>query len=240
MRPIRNFLMLVVIAAGIPGLGHAQSSDEKRLSITKDVMADFAHGEVVSVRARFSDDLKDSVSETDLKTAQQKMVEDAGNFQSQISQTTRTVQGEPLYVSKSQFEHFKVELKLSFDEANRITDFRIAPVSDLSPEAMEASARAVADLLHREHFAEVNSKFTDRMKESMPTDRLQGSWMHVMTHLGPFKNIRSARKDPESDRVDVRCDFENGPIIVRVAFDPFGKISGLWMLPVETEKDSQI
>jgi hypothetical protein len=29
-------------------------------------------------------------------------------------------------------------------------------------------------------------------------------------------------------------------MIVRVAFDPFGKISGLWMLPAETEKDSQI
>jgi hypothetical protein len=239
MRPIRNFLLLMIIL-GIPGYGHAQASDEKRLSITKDAMAEFAHGEAASVRARFSDVLKDSVSESDLKSVQQKMMEDAGTFQSQISQSTRTVQGEPVYVSKSQFEHFKVELKLSFDDANRITDFRIGPVSDLSPEAMEASARAIAGLLHQEHFAEVNAKFTDRMKESMPTDRLQGSWMHVMAHLGPFKSIRSARKDPESDRVDVRCEFENGPMIVRVAFDPFGKISGLWMLPAETEKDSQI
>ena len=240
MRPLRNFLLLFAIAIAIPGVGRAQSADEKRLSITKDVMAEFARGEIAAVRERFSADLKDSVSENDLKNAREKMGDAAGTFGSQISQTARTVQGGPVYVSKSQFEHFKVELKLSFDDANRITDFRIAPVSDLNPEAMEATARAVADLLHREHFAEVNSQFTDRMKESMPTDRLQGSWMHVMTHLGPFKSIRSARKDPESDRVDVRCEFENGPIIVRVAFDPFGKISGLWMLPVETEKDSQI
>ena len=240
MRPLRNVLLLFAIAVAIPGVGHAQSSDEKRLSITKDVMAEFARGEIAAVRERFSADLKDSISENDLKSAREKMGDAAGTFQSQISQTARTVQGEPVYVSKSQFERFKVELKLSYDEANRITDFRIAPVSDLDPAAMEASARAVADLLHQEQFSEVNSKFTDRMKESMPTDRLQGSWMHVMTHLGPFKNIRSARKDPESDRVDVRCEFENGPIIVRVAFDPFGKISGLWMLPVETEKDSQI
>jgi hypothetical protein len=59
-------------------------------------------------------------------------------------------------------------------------------------------------------------------------------------HLGPFRSIQLARKDPESDRVDVRCVFENGPMIVRIAFDPSGKISGLWMLPAETEKDSQI
>ena len=47
-----------------------------------------------------------------------------------------------------------------------------------------------------------------------------------MMHLGPFKNIRAARKDPEFDRVDVRCEFENGPMIVRIAFDPSGKIAG--------------
>ena len=89
-------------------------------------------------------------------------------------------------------------------------------------------------------FSEVSTRFNDQMKERMPTDRLEASWMHVMMHLGPFKNIRAARKDPEFDSVDVRCEFENGPMIVRIAFDPSGKIEGLWMLPAETEKDSQI
>jgi hypothetical protein len=40
--------------------------------------------------------------------------------------------------------------------------------------------------------------------------------------------------------VDVRCIFENGPMIVRIAFDPSGKISGLWMIPAEPEKDSEV
>ena len=244
MHPLRNFLLLFAIVFGIHGAALAQTpnakGDEKRLSITKEVTTDFAHGDVGSVRGRFSEDLKDAVSEADLKAAREELGGAAGAFQSQISQTTRTVQGAPIYVSKSQFEHFKVELKMMFDDADRITDFRIAPLSDLSPENMEAAARAVAELLRQEQFAEVDAKFNERMKESMPTERLQGSWMHVMTHLGPFKSIRSARKDPESDRVDVRCEFENGPMIVRVAFEPSGKISGLWMLPAETEKDSQI
>ena len=41
MRPFRNFLLLLTIILGIQGLAHAQTSDEKRLSITKDVMDDF-------------------------------------------------------------------------------------------------------------------------------------------------------------------------------------------------------
>jgi hypothetical protein len=240
MRPLRNFLLLVSIVLSIQGLANAQTSDEKRLSITKDVMDEFAHGGLASVRERFSAELKDSVSESDLKGAREELAGVAGAFQAQISQTTRTVQGAPIYVSKSQFEHYKVELKLMFDDSNAITYFRIAPISDVSPETMEASAKTITDLLRQHQFSEVNTRFNDEMKGRMPTDRLEGSWMHVMMHLGPFKNIRVARKDPEFDRVDVRCEFENGPMIVRIAFDPSGKIAGLWMLPAETEKDSQI
>jgi len=240
MRPLRNFLLLLTIISGMQGLVHAQTSDEKRLSITKDVMDDFARGAIAPIRERFSADLKDSVSESDLKSAREELTGVAGEFQSQISQTTRTVQGAPVYVSKSQFEHYKVEMKLMFDDTNQIIYFRIAPISDVSPETMEASAKAITDLLRQQQFKEVNTRFNEQMKESMPAERLEASWMHVMMHLGPFKNIRVARKDPEFDRVDVRCDFENGPMIIRIAFDPSGKIAGLWMLPAQTEKDSQI
>jgi hypothetical protein len=179
------------------------------------------------------------VSVSDLKDARDELIGVAGAFQAQISQSARTVQGAPIYVSKSQFEHFKVELKLMFDDSDQIIRFRIAPISDVSPETMEASARAIADLLGQRQFKEVSTRFNDQMKETMPPDRLEASWAHVMMHLGPYKSIKAARKDPELDRVDVRCVFENGPMIVRIAFDPSGKISGLWMIPAEPEKDSE-
>ena len=239
MRRLRNFLLVLLTILGTQGLAHAQTSDEKRLSITKDVMDEFASGGIASVHDRFSADLKDSVSESDLKAARDELAGVAGAFQAQISQTTRTVQGAPIYVSKSQFEHFKVELKLMFDDTDQITYFRIAPVSDVTPESMEASARAITHLLGQQQFKEVSTRFNDQMKETMPPERLEASWTHVMMHLGPFKSIKVARKDPEFDRVDVRCVFENGPMVVRIAFDPSGKIAGLWMLPAEPEKDSQ-
>jgi hypothetical protein len=240
MRPMRNFLLLFVTLIGIQSLGYAQTAEEKRLSTTKDVMEEFAHGEIASIRQRFSDDLKDSVSENDLKGAHDELISAAGAFQSQISQTTRMMQGNPIYVSRAQFQNFKVELKLMFDDSDRISDFGISPISDVSPESMEASAKAITELLRQLQFKEVSTRFNDQMKASMPAERLEASWAHVMTHLGPFKSIRSARKDPEQDRVDVRCEFENGPMIVRIAFEPSGKIAGLWMLPAETEKNSQI
>ncbi len=240
MRPLRYFLLLAAMLLAFQGLGRAQTPDEKRLSIAKEVMEQFAQGDLTSVRERFTADLKESVSETQLKSARDALTGMAGAFQSHISQTATNELGEHIYISKSQFEHYKVELTLTFNDANQISDFRIAPVSDLSKEEMEASAKAVTDLLRQRQFKDVSVKFNDQMKESMPTDRLEASWAHVMTHLGAFKSIRTARKDPELDMVDVRCQFENGAMIVRIAFDPSGKIAGLWMLPAEPEAGSQI
>ena len=69
MRPLRNFLLLLAIVLGIQDLRMRKRPDEKRLSITRDVMEEFAHGGVAAVRERFSADLKDSVSASDLKGA---------------------------------------------------------------------------------------------------------------------------------------------------------------------------
>ena len=239
MRLLRYFLLLVTLL-GIQAPGRAQASGDLRLSITKDVMDDIAHDRLASVRERFTPDLRDSFSESEMKGVWNDLVEVAGAFQKQISQTTRTVQDTPVYVAKSQFEKFKVELKLVFNDSNQIIDFWIGAISDLSPESMEASAREITDLLRQGHFDQVSSKFDDLMKTKMSPERLVGSWSHIMTHLGQFKGIKLARKDSDLDRVDVRCEFENGLMIIRVAFDPSGKIDGLWMLPAEPEKDSQI
>jgi hypothetical protein len=239
MRSLQNILLLVV-AVGFQVLGHAQTSENVRLSITKDVMDEIVHNRIASVRERFSADLKDSLTENEMKDVWNELVGLAGAFREQVSQSTKRVQGAPTYISKSQFENCKVELRLMFNDSNQITVFQIGPISDLSRDSMEASAKAITELLRQEHFDQVSSQFNDRMKAAMPTNRLGASWSHVTAHLGQFKSIKLARKDPDLDRVDVRCEFENGLMILRVAFDPSGKVGGLWMLPAEPEKDSQI
>lgn len=245
-RPLFLYVLSLILLVQVRAFAQAaetgtapSAGDEKRLAIAKDVMEQFAHGDLATIRERFSDELRSAVTASDVKDVHDEIVDVCGPFQAQISQTARVSQGEQVYVAKSQFTRYKVELRLTFDDANAITDFRIGPVSDMDPEAMEAAARAIADALRQQQFTDVYAKFNPRMKEAMPAERLEASWGHVQTHLGPFKSIRSAKKDPDADRVDVRCDFQNGQMIVRIAYDPEGKISGLWMLPAEPEKDSQ-
>jgi hypothetical protein len=243
MHRLRFCLPLLGILLAVQILAQAQTQtppDPKRLAITKSVMDNFARGAIPAVRERFGADLKNSVSEKDLRDVRDNLGIAAGLFRAQISQTGRNVQGIPVYLAKSQYERFKVELRLTFDDMNMVTGFRISPVSDLAPEVMEANAKGIADLLQQKHFDQVTAKFNDQMQQVMPTAQLAGSWEHVVTHLGPFKSIRSARKDPESDQVNVRCEFELGPMIIRIAYEPSGRIAGLWMLPAEPETGSQI
>jgi hypothetical protein len=233
MRTLRTLLLMFPFLLGFPLLAQTQSANDVRLSLTKDVMNEMAGGQIAQVCDRFTPPLKDSLTEDKMQFVWNRLLGVSGAFQKQLSQSTRTLRGSTIYVAKSQFEDSKVELRLAFSDDNQITHIWIAPVSDLSPDTMEATAKELVDLLRQKHFDQLSAEFSNELNASMPPERLDMSWGHVVSHLGPFRNIKLAAKDDEFDFVDVTCVFETGEIIVRVAFDPSGKIGGLWMLPVE-------
>lgn len=241
MRTRGTLLLIVVLvsspflwAASLPPQTQAKSVDDIRLSLTKDVMDELAGGEVASVCNRFTPDLKDSITEDKMQFVWNRLMGVSGAFQKQLSQSTRTIHGATVYVVKSQFEDSKVELRLTFTDDNQISRIWIAPVSDLTPQEMETAAKGVVDQLNQKQFDQMTLQFTPELRLRMTPERLEMSWSHVVSHLGPFKNVKLAAKDEELDFVDVTCAFDTGDIIVRVAFDPSGKIGGLWMLPVES------
>jgi hypothetical protein len=249
MRSIKAFSVIVSSLLGLAFFVKAQPQSEKqnqvelpappkedaRLAAVRQIMDDMATDNMDSVCRHFSVDLRDALPADELQLAWNRMVQKSGPFQKQISQSKHDAHGVSVYVAKSQFENSKVELRLMFNEAGQITRIAIKPVSDLSPATMEESAKAVADLLRQKNFDQVVARFDDDMKADMSPYPLDMSWSHVISHLGEFKSVKLATKDSEFDVVDVTCGFENGEAIVRVSFDPYGKISGLWLLPSDEE-----
>ena len=211
------------------------SADDTRLALTKDVMNEMAGGQMAAVCDRFTPDLKDNLTEDKMQFVWNRLTGVSGGFQKQLSQSTRTIRGMMTYVTKSQFEDSKVELRLVFNDQNQISHIWIAPVSDLSQQDMESAAKDVVESLRQKQFDQLSIRFNTELQVRMTADRLEMSWSHVLSHLGQFKNVKLVAKDDELDFVDVTCVFETGEIVVRVAFDPSGKIGGLWMIPVEPE-----
>ena len=108
----------------------------------------------------------------------------------------------------------------------------------MSPQSMEDYATAMTDLLRQQRFDLLTSTFNERMKSAMPAKVLDMSWAHIIEHLGAFKGVKQAKKNPEYDVVDMICEFEHGQITVRVAFDLSGKVAGFRMMPMEENDDA--
>ena len=104
MRLLRRFLLVALVASGICSPSFAQSNDEVRLSITKDVTEEIDHGQYARAVERFSPHLKESITPDQLEAGLKDLVDLVGPFQKQLSQDTRMVEGAVFYVSKSQFE----------------------------------------------------------------------------------------------------------------------------------------
>jgi hypothetical protein len=241
MRTLRTVFLFILAVTALPVFAQqtqqAPAADDRRLALTKDVMNDIAGGQIAAVCARFTPELKDSLTEDKMQFLWNRLVNVSGGFQKQLTQSTRAIHGMTAYVAKSQFEDSKVEMRVTFDDRNQISHFWIGPVSDLSAENMESAAKDVVEHLHQKQFEQMSLQFTTELQVQMPPERLEMSWSHVVSHLGPFKNVKLVSKDEELDFVDVTCAFETGEIVVRVAFDPSGKIGGLWMIPVESNSD---
>ena len=78
MRLLRAFSLIVLIMFGTTEHGRAQSPDDIRLSVTKDVMDEIAGNQLASVYERFSPDLKDSLSQDKMRAVLDELVAVSG------------------------------------------------------------------------------------------------------------------------------------------------------------------
>ncbi|HUV40717.1 MAG TPA: M56 family metallopeptidase, partial [Sedimentisphaerales bacterium] len=100
------------------------------------------------------------------------------------------------------------------------------PVADL--------AKDFVALLVNEQFPDAVEQFDKTMKKSLPADKLASTWRSTTAPAGPFVQQLGIRQEKflASDIVIVTCEFEKGPLDVKVVYDSQRRISGLWLLPV--------
>ena len=106
-------------------------------------------------------------------------------------------------------------------------------VSQAENEEPEVLAEQFVELLVKGQFAKAVEGFDTAMKESLPTDKLAQTWRTTTGQAGLFKQQLGTRLEKflGSDIVFVTCEFEKGPMDVKVVYDSNRKVSGLWFLP---------
>jgi serine-type D-Ala-D-Ala carboxypeptidase/endopeptidase len=114
-------------------------------------------------------------------------------------------------------------------------DPRTARPEPAGPE-WDERAREIVRLLIDGRTADVHARTTDDFKAQVPAERLERVWRDRTRDLGPAGDTTVVCRRPAGRVVaDVRITFGNGPLSLRMAFEPSGAIAGLRILPPQEE-----
>ncbi|HKP71515.1 MAG TPA: DUF3887 domain-containing protein, partial [Pyrinomonadaceae bacterium] len=103
------------------------------------------------------------------------------------------------------------------------------------PKDVAVAAQGFVEMLVKNDFAAAEQNFDADMKAGLPQDKLAEVWQALIGQVGPFKKQISTQKGKAEgyDVVVVKCQFENGVIGIRTAYNKSGQISGLFFDPVK-------
>jgi len=96
-----------------------------------------------------------------------------------------------------------------------------------------ALAKEFVRLLVNEKFSAATKNFDATMKKSLPVEKLAETWRTTTGRAGLFKQQLGTRLEKflGSYIVYVTCEFEKGPMDVKVVYDDKRQVSGLFFIP---------
>lgn len=100
---------------------------------------------------------------------------------------------------------------------------------ELIAKAIEITEHTVAN-----DWAAVRADFDDTMTETLTEELLAEAWTRLTSEVGKFVGQTDPVPGPSQGDVvslDVTLTFERGDVVLRVAFDPDGKVAGYLFLP---------
>jgi dienelactone hydrolase len=107
-----------------------------------------------------------------------------------------------------------------------------APAKPETDKRTEIARKMVSDMASGD-FDKATESFDDTMKRVIPATKLKEVWDGVTKQVGPFQKATEDRTEAirQYKAVFVTCEFQNGPLDVKVVFSPEGKITGLFFAP---------
>lgn len=105
--------------------------------------------------------------------------------------------------------------------------------------AAPADQKAGEFLTHlvEEKFERAERMFDTQMRKAMSEKQLQEAWGQITSQAGDFVDVLGTRKEKylNTDIIYMTCEFDKGPLDVKVVIDDTGSVSGLWFVPTPAE-----
>jgi beta-lactamase regulating signal transducer with metallopeptidase domain len=96
-----------------------------------------------------------------------------------------------------------------------------------------ALAKEFVQLLVKEQFTRATRSFDRTMKAALPAEKLEKVWKDITGQAGVFNRQLGVRTEKylSYDIVLVTCEFQKGPLDVKVVYNDKREVSGLFFLP---------
>lgn len=104
------------------------------------------------------------------------------------------------------------------------------------PRGLKKSAKATIESLCAGNYNRVLGEFNERMKQAVSPEKLKSDWIAVTARFGICSGQGAPMTSLSPDGLDtitIRSKMDHGAIDIDVVYDREGKISGLWMRPVQ-------
>ncbi len=231
-------LCYMLLLPAIAGARQTESTDDVKAS-AKNVVDMLVSKNFSGVRGRFNDSLKATLSESRIRQTWQSVVKQAGAFKKQLDpQSQKDERGLDVVEVKCVFANRSAIVRIIFDSEKKINGLWIVPemtqnTNSTASDEVVSAAKKATDMMANDNFTGLWQWFNPAMKKNLSEAQIRSKWQNMLKSVGSFKNQLDAefQKDEGYPIADVRCQFENAVMIVRVSIDQEGHIGGLWLLP---------
>lgn len=118
--------------------------------------------------------------------------------------------------------------------ASAVVGLDAGAVDAEAPEAVSARGSRIVSLLDAGKYGEVRAQFDDAMTKAVPTDEALGAlWTGLQQKSGRYKRTLFVTESVAAVYriVLVTCEFEQGPLDVKLVFDRSNKVAGFFYVP---------
>ena len=107
----------------------------------------------------------------------------------------------------------------------------------LAQQDLSSPARTLISQLAAREFSKAEAQFDSAMHSALPENKLADAWSAVVAQAGDFDSILSTRQEEQGGYriVFVTCRFVQRTLDVKIVFDSWAQVAGLFFVPARTQ-----
>ena len=220
-------LSLLPVPTASQGTPESTVAKNARAFVASQAAKDYA-----AVVATFDSNLRQNLSAPQLEQAWKATLTQFGEFKRIVWIRTELFQGNDLAHVKCEFDRVVAYFHISYNSAQRVTVFYLTPL--VSSASHQATSTKIVEQLIAGQFDGIVENFNDDLRKGLSPAVIGQVWGQTTVGRGKSGRITEPMPMPgQVEMLEVTCEFEHGAIAVDVAFDAQGKVSGLWVRPVQ-------